>query len=114
MALIRRASRKSTELTRLCITRPELFETILSRMQQALEAPQSVANPRIVLHRCLMYYFDAVATLSSNRMQKGKAVMGEVSRSLLCKPSHVPALLPHVMLETTDPPLTFYACPAAP
>lgn len=59
--------------------RPELFETILSRMQQALEAPQSVANPRIVLHRCLMYLSSAVATLSSNRMQKGKAVMGEVS-----------------------------------
>ena len=86
-AFTRRAPRKSIELRRLCIIRPELFETILSRMQQALEAPQTVANPRIVLHRCLMYYFDAAATLSSNRMQTGKAVMGEVSRSLLLQSS---------------------------
>jgi hypothetical protein len=92
MTLIQVLRERKEELSRLSIIRPELFETILSRMQQALEAPQSVANPRIVLHRCLMYLFDAVATLSSNRMQKGKAVMGEVSCSLLCKLFWCPGL----------------------
>ena len=61
--------------------RPDLFTTLLSTMEQAFSAMQVQGNQtqaRLVLHRCLLYFQQAVKKLSENRMARGKQIIGKV------------------------------------
>jgi hypothetical protein len=62
--------------------RPDLFESLQDTMMKAvstLEAQPNHAEAQLVLHRCLLYYQQAVKKLSENRMLRGKEIIGRVS-----------------------------------
>ena len=60
--------------------RPDLFDRLLEAMQQAFQSIES-GHPqaRLVLHRALLNFQQAVKALSENRTMAGKNIMGRVS-----------------------------------
>lgn len=59
--------------------RPDLFDRLLGAMQHAHESiEQGHSQARIVLHRALLFFQQAVKALSENRTMAGKNIIGRV------------------------------------
>lgn len=76
------SSRRRLPDTQACQSyRPDLVDTLLNTMQQALQNATGSSDPRLVLHRSLLILKAVVRSLSTNRMLSGKKILGQVSRT---------------------------------